>query len=184
MTRAIKSLRDIFENSGGLARPVAHDDAAHGVWRVTRYSGQLEGQGIHQHCVPVVAAEKDGMVFGDRINHLAGGQPGGRPGLLVPISALQPASGREGLGLIGDAPRELFLTARVLQIDGEKLETAGNEVRVAVNQAGHGQAALEVNDLGIRANVGFDFGVAAHREDAPIGDRHGFGKLRGRVIGG
>ena len=151
-----------------------------GVARVTPAS--FEGQRIRQRRVPVVAAEKDGIVSGHSIDHLARGQPGGGPRLLVPISAQQPAAGRERLCLLGDATREFFLAARIFQVNGEKLETAANEVRVAVNQPRHSEAALEVNDFGVRAGVGLNFGVAAHRQDAAIGDRHGFGKLRGSVL--
>ena len=104
------------------------------------------------------------------------GSRGGGPRLLIPIAAHQPAAGRERLRFLGDAARELFLAACVLQVDGEKLEAALDEVGVAVNQPRHGQAALQVNDLGIPAGIGLNLGVATHRQDAAIRDRHRFRK--------
>ena len=176
-------MRRVLEDSRGFARCVAHDDTAHGVRRRARHSCQLEGQRIRQRCVPVVAAEEDRGLIGRGVDHLARGELGRGPRLLIPISAQQPAARRERPCLFSDAPREFFLAACVFQVNGEKLEAAANEVCVAVNQPRHGKAALQVNNVGIPAGVGLNLGIAAHRQDAAIRDRQCLGKLRRDVLG-
>ena len=54
-------LRGVLEDSRGLTRGVAHDDAAHRVRCRARHTGQFDGQRIRQDGMPIVSAEEGGM---------------------------------------------------------------------------------------------------------------------------
>ena len=52
---------------------------------------------------------------------------------------------------------------------------SADEMHVIFDQARNDRSALQIDDLGVRADVLGDLGVAAHRDDSATVDSHGFG---------
>ena len=96
----------------GSPRGVAHDDAAGRVGRFAGDAGQLQGQGVGQRHVAVEPVDEDRMVRRDGVDQLARRQRGGRPVLVVPVAAEDPAALGQFRREVADAVAELGFAVR------------------------------------------------------------------------
>src|SRR5439155_15913569 len=167
-------LGGILENPRRLARlRVADDDAPCGFGSLLRNPSQLQRQGIRQGRVTVVAADEDGVVGRDRIDHPARGQLRIWPRFFVPVASLDPLAGRKRFRLLSQAPHKLGLVGSVFQVNFEKLEASRHEVYVIVDEAWNGEAPLEINHSRVGTNIAPNLVAAPHGQDAAARYRYG-----------
>src|SRR5438477_418391 len=81
----------------------------------------------------------------DRIDPLVTGERLAGPQRMVPITADDPFAGLQGLGVVLDAPDELLGRRRSPEIHRGELETAIDEVRVSVGEAGRDVSASRMS---------------------------------------
>ena len=115
----------------------------------------------------------------------AGGEFVVGPEGVVPSSALDPCAGFGGGDVGADALLHLGEGVDADEVDGELLAAGFADVGVGVVEAGHGEGAVEVDDLGLGAFEFQDGGVGACGEDFSVGDgdRGDFGWGCGGVVG-
>ncbi len=118
----------------------------------------------------IVAADEDRVVRSQRVNQPARGELGRGPCLLVPVAPQNPPPRRKCLSLLRYAPHELGFVLRILQIKLQELETAVDEVHVAINETRNSQTSLEIDDLGARPHVSPHFLTAARSEKPSVDD--------------
>ncbi len=156
---------------------------ARGGRRVPGDAGQLQGDGVGQDGVKVDPADADGVVGRDGVDPFPPGELGGAEPLLVPVAVEDPAPGAELAGLGRDAVDELLAAPGLVELDALQGEAAGQEVGVAVDEAGQDQPAAEVDELGPGRRELAQLGVRPDGEDRPPADGHGLGPGPLRVAG-
>ena len=92
---------------------------------------------------------------------------------VVPSSALDPCAGFGGGDVDADALLHLGEGVDADEVDGELLAAGFADVGVGVVEAGHGEGAVEVDDLGLGAFEFQEVGVGAGGEDFSVGDGDG-----------
>ncbi len=92
---------------------------------------------------------------------------------------LDPGAGLGGGDVGADALLHLGERVDADEVDGELLAAGLADVGVGVVEAGHGEGALEVDDLRLRALEFEDVGVGARGEDFSVGDGEGGDSGRG-----
>ena len=104
---------------------------------------------------------------------------------VIPSSALDPGAGFGGGDVGADALLHLGEGVDADEVDGEFRAAGFADVGVGVVEAGHGEGAVEVDDLGLRAFEFEEGGVVAGGEDFSVGDGEGGdpgGGWRGVVV--
>ncbi len=132
----------------------------------------------------VYAAEDGGVAVGYGVEVGAGGEGVVGPEGVVPSSALNPCAGFGGCDVGADALLHLGEGADADEVDGEPLAASFADVGVGVVEAGHGEGAVEVDDLGFRAFELEDGRVFACCDDFSFDDGQGgdFGWGGGWVV--
>src|ERR1017187_7084848 len=114
----------------------------------------------------VQPVDKDRMARGDYIDRLPRGQARGRPVLMVPAAARNPAAGRLLGGELRDAPPELVLGFRAAQLHAGPILAATEEMYVRIVEARQHQLAAQIDHLGASSNPLADLAVRPYRDDA------------------
>src|SRR3984885_15173557 len=107
------------------------------------------------------------------------------PDGVVPASALEPGAGFCGVGVGFDALLHLGEGFCVVEVDGEFLLAGGGDVGVGDVEAGHGEGAVQVDDLCLGSLCFEHVGVGACGQDFAVGDGEGGYLCRGEggVVG-
>ncbi len=79
----------------------------------------------------------------------------------MPAAADDPFAGLGPLGGAGDLGHDLVPGAGFAQIEAEPVFADAGEVAVAFDESGNGELAVQVDDLGLRADPLGGIGVAA-----------------------
>ena len=178
-----------FIRPGRVAVLVAQDLAAVRIGRGLRDFGHLHRQRVREAGMAAGVRQPDRVVrrhaaervvqrkaFDVRGRHL-------RPLFLVPAAADDPFAGLRLLRRVADHADDLVpvLGGAELQV-ARRLADAG-EVHVRVDEAGHGERALEVDHAGARADVALDVLVRSERDDRVAVDGERL-CLRARLVDG
>ncbi len=174
-------LRGVLQYARGFAARVANDRSSGRIIGFARNTGQLQCDAVGKRHVPVEAGNQQRMIAGDGIDKLARGEPRGRPVLVIPCAAGDPAAAGKLGGEVRDALAELVLAAGVAQLDARKIPPAGVEMDVGVVEAGHHTPAAQIDHLRPRADPLLNYGVPAHGHDARADTGHGLGLRYGEI---
>ncbi len=169
-------LRRVFEDSGGIALRVAHDDAAGDIRRLGRDSGELHGQGVGQRHVSIMTVDENRRVRTDGVECVFRGELGRSPQSFIPIASQYPFPFWGFLYLRGDAFDEFLLGTRVAQLHLVKLRATVDKVHVGVVESGKQELACGIENLCLRPAPAVDFGAAAHGDNAVADHGHGFSR--------
>ncbi len=137
--------------------------------------GELQGQGVGEDHVPVVAVDANGVGRRRGVDPVPAGQLRRGEPLVVPVAVEDPVAGSERAGLGRDAGGELVAARRVAETDAAQREAAGQKVRVAVDEPRQDEPAPEVDDGRALPRQGAAFGLRADAEDPLPPDGHGVG---------
>ena len=155
---------------GGAAGGVALDAPARRVGGGGADARQLEGARVDPGAVPVAVVEIDGAVGHERVE-LGGRRAAGREVVHRPAAAVDPLALGVVRGIGRDDAAVLLAVVRVVEPAAVAREAAALRVHVRVLEAGQQAAALQVDDVRGRADVGLDVGVEADGGDPPAVDR-------------
>ena len=136
---------------------------------------QLESQAVGQDHVPVEAVDADGIVRRHGVDPILARQLDRRELLVVPIAVQDPAARSELPGLGRDAGDEVRAVLRVAELDALQGESSGQEMGVAVDEAGKNERPAEVDELRPGAGERPQLGRLARREDPAVPDGHRLG---------
>ncbi len=170
-----------LQDAGRLAgRRVAHDHAAAGVLGVASDAGSRQGPRVGERHVPVEAGDEHRMVTGRRVDPLPRRQRRAGPALVVPGDIGDPAPGGDLPRVLGEAGDELLAARGETEVGAEETLAAGEEVGVAVDEAGEETLAAGVDDPGRGADERRDLGVGTDRDQALAAHGEGGGLGGGR----
>src|SRR5215469_10379257 len=132
-----------------------------------------EGGGVGDEDVTVGAAEDGGMTGADGVDVLAGGEGFGGPLGVVPACSFEPCSCGLPGGVVADALLHLGEGLGAVEINGELLLAGSCDVGVGVNEAGHYEGAVEIDDFCLRGLELEEVCVGACCDDLSACDGHG-----------
>jgi hypothetical protein len=171
--------RFILQYAGRLAGAgIADDGAARRVRRLARDPGHPQRERVRERHVTVQAVHEDRMLRCQGIDPLTAWQRRAGPGLVVPITARDPAPGRLVPQELADAPRELGGRRCIAQVHTAQLEAAAQEMRVVVDQPGHDQPSVQRDLLRVAAAKRDHLARAAHLHDPAAAHRDRLGRGR------
>jgi hypothetical protein len=160
-------LRGVLQDAGGFAIISACDLARVRIGRAALDAGQLHAFGVEQHGVTEGGTHDDGPRGAQAVQRgVAGGDAVRQHALLEPVHHDQPAL-RIGVLFLVQAGLDARLELRdcergVIQAAIEQARAAGLRVHMAIDQARHQHAALQVDHAGAFAGERLRTVVAAH----------------------
>ncbi|MEZ5099129.1 MAG: hypothetical protein R3C15_04875 [Thermoleophilia bacterium] len=138
----------LAEDPGRLPPRVQLDDATGD--REVVVPRPVERGGREPERVLVLVHQRDGAVADDRVERLAGRRVTARPVLAAPARPDQPGAGRERVRGRAHALERLRARVAALEAHLALRQRPGEEVGVAVGEAGQDAAPAEVDDVGRR----------------------------------
>ena len=184
--RAHQSLRRLLEQPGGFPAGVLHDLAARRIGRLAGHPGKLQRLGVDERRVTAGVLEDHRVRWAHAIERGVQRHPFDvglrrpRPLLLVPPPSLDEATGRRLLRRVRHLRDDVVPGLRLRQVEDELRFAERRVVAVALDEAGNGQPAAQIDHFRAGARELLDLRVAAHRDDAisAHGDGLGAGPLR------
>ena len=174
-------LRVFPQQAGGPAAVRAHDGSPRRVGGVARNSGCREGGVVCQGGVAAGMRQVDRIVRRNRVQagvhrHSVHAGPGSfRPLFLVPAAPEDPGAGVGSACGSGNLADDFFPVRGGGKIQDFPGAAQVEKMAVALDEARQGQASVQFDDLGFRADIGIDVGIAAHCFDSVTVDRNRFG---------
>ena len=166
----------LAQQTGEFAVLVAHQLAPRRRLRVAIVPGQRQRGGVGEAGVSRRVAEQHRVVRAHRRQRCVGRVAldrrigWGVPLLLVPAAAPDPLP-RLGFGRrLGDHGHDRVPVGGVVEVEDRLAVAQAHVVPVPLDEPGHDEAAAQLDNLGLGADVGADLLVAAHRDNPAIVD--------------
>jgi hypothetical protein len=162
------------QRAGGPSAGFPFDDAPRRIKRLGRDAGRLQGLGIDPYGVPVLRGQDDRDIPDHGIQQRPVGAGLGKKGV-APARAADGGGAGMGLGESADGLLIGFNRGQSLKDDAEKGMRRLDGMGVAVDEPGQDRPAPRIDDSCGRPYAQRSAGRAAHVDDRPSADGHGFG---------
>src|SRR4029077_10532175 len=121
------------------------------VLRVSVDAGEFHGLRIYKGHVSVEPPQECGMIAGDIVDQLVGGENWRIPACVIPKAVAKPRAFGKRSSELGDALLELGLAVGSAKVQPDDRTAADEEVNVRVVKAGQEKAATKIDDASVGA---------------------------------